>query len=43
MLTGWQQWKDEWYYLDTTEGSTLGQCWHEKNGGSGVLEPWYVE
>lgn len=49
MLTGWQQWdgqeigKGDWYYLDTTKGSTEGQCWHEKAGGKGALEPWYVE
>jgi GH24 family phage-related lysozyme (muramidase) len=51
MLVGWQQWNSEkeeigsgdWYYFDTTPGETMGQCWHEKNGGSGVLEPWYVE
>lgn len=51
MLTGWQQWdsekqtvgEGEWYYLDTTEGSTEGQCWHETKEYKGALEPWYVE
>jgi GH24 family phage-related lysozyme (muramidase) len=51
MLTGWQQWDSankqigsgDWYYLDTTNGSTMGQCWHEKDNYIGAMEPWYVE
>ena len=43
MMTGWHEFPEGWYYFDTTLGETEGQLWHEKAGGKGVLEPWYVE
>ena len=50
MLTGWVQWDGkqtgigDWYYLDESKNSPLeGVCWHEKSGGKGILEPWYIE
>lgn len=42
MLTGWQQWKGQWYYLNTEKGPGEGQCWHEAPGGNGALEAWYI-
>lgn len=48
MLTGWVQWDGEktgagdWYYLEES-GEFQGACWHEKPGGNGGLERWYVE
>lgn len=43
MLTGWQQWKGEWYYLDETPGGALeGACWHEKDKRNGAIEIWEV-
>ncbi|MCI8455222.1 MAG: hypothetical protein HFE84_11505 [Lachnospiraceae bacterium] len=47
MLTGWIQWDGErtgsggWFYLEES-GEFTGACWHEKPGGSGALERWYV-
>lgn len=53
MLTGWQRWngssvigRDEpgdWYFLDNTvDGPLEGACWHERAGGFGGLEIWYI-
>lgn len=47
MLTGWVQWDGEktgagdWYYLEES-GEFQGACWHEKPGGNGGLERWFV-
>lgn len=54
MLTGWQRWNGnnvvgpddpgDWYYLDDTPGGPLeGACWHERAGGFGGLEIWFIE
>ncbi len=50
MLTGWQKWdsekkvigEGEWYYLNETDSSDQGQCWHETKEFKGAMEPWYV-
>lgn len=47
MLTGWIQWNGQktgvgdWYYLEES-GDFQGACWHEKPGGKGAQERWYV-
>ncbi len=49
MLTGWQKWNGsnvgdgDWYYLEETQNSYEGACYHERSDGKGVLEVWYVE
>lgn len=43
IMLGWQQIEGEWYYLDTTDDENMGRCWHEKPGGKGAMELWYVE
>lgn len=41
MLTGWQKWNNEWYYLDETSGGDLeGACWHSRENGA--MEIWEV-
>lgn len=43
MLTGWQKWNGEWFYLDETPGGALeGACWHEKDKRNGAMEIWEV-
>lgn len=41
MLTGFQKWKDEYYYLQES-GEFEGACWHEADSGNGSLELWYI-
>lgn len=54
MLTGWKRWNGssvigpeepgDWYYLDETpDGPLEGACWHERAGGFGGLEIWYID
>lgn len=42
LLTGWQQISGDWYYMEKS-GPYEGACWHEKPGGTGGLERWYVD
>lgn len=44
MLTGWQKWNDQWFFLDNTPGGDYeGACWHESDKKDGSLELWYVD
>lgn len=43
MLTGWHEFPEGWYYFNDSKNENEGQLWHEKAGGKGVLEPWYIE
>lgn len=53
LRTGWHRWNPttkqvdpadgsgDYYYLEES-GEHEGACWHEKSGGSGALERWYI-
>ena len=44
LLTGWQKWNDQWFFLDNTSGGDYeGACWHESSKKDGSLELWEVD